>query len=177
GKYRQRGKLQPPSSANRQELNDMYQVDIETFEGARLAAIEHRGDYQEIGKAFERVFANAVPQGLVGPATRSIGIYYDDAHSVPRNELRADAAIVVPANADVNGELRVIEIPAMQCPSVVHKGPYAELERPYEFLSREWLPQSGREPADHPCFEEYLNNAREHPPSEWLTRIYLPLRA
>jgi AraC family transcriptional regulator len=65
----------------------------------------------------------------------------------------------------------------MRCASVLHKGPYAELETPYRYLFREWLPQSGEEAGDHACFEEYLNNPRELPPSEWLTRISLPLRA
>src|SRR5690606_29950163 len=113
GKYRQRGKLQPPSSPHRQERNDMYQVDIETFEGARLAAIEHRGEYPETRKAFERAFADAVPQGLFGPATRSIGNHCGDSNPVPRTELRAAARNVVAADADVNDELRVIDIPAM----------------------------------------------------------------
>ena len=67
-------------------------------------------------------------------------------------------------------------VPSMLCASVVHKGPYAELEAPYRYLFREWLPPSGREAGDHPCFEEYLNNPRELPPSEWLTRISLPLK-
>ena len=155
----------------------MYDVDIKPFEGVRLAAIEHRGDYQEIGLAFERALAWCAARGLLGPTSRSIGIYYDDPRSVPRDTLRADAGIVVADDAEVQGEARPVDVPSMLCASVVHKGPYAELERPYEFLYREWLPKSGQEPGDHPCFEEYLNDARELPPTEWLTRIYLPLKS
>jgi AraC family transcriptional regulator len=155
---------------------DMYEVSIAPFEGVQLAAVKHHGDYQEIGRAFERLFAWAASSGLIGPTTRSIGIYYDDPKSVPLKELRSEAGIVVAADAEVSGEAHSVSIPPLLCASVVHKGPYAELERPYEFLYREWLPQSGREPADHPCFEEYLNNPRELPPSEWLTRVYLPLK-
>jgi AraC family transcriptional regulator len=176
GKYRLRGKLSPPTSHSHQEDIRMYEVNIEPFDGAKLAAIEHRGDYQQIGAAFDRVMAWGAAAGVLGPATRSIGIYYDDSRSVPVEQLRADAGIVVANGVDVEGDVRAIEIPALLCASVVHKGPYAELERPYEFLYREWLPKSGREPADHPCFEEYLNSPREQPPSEWLTRIYLPLK-
>ncbi|MCC6946228.1 MAG: AraC family transcriptional regulator [Bradyrhizobiaceae bacterium] len=176
GAYRQRGRLLPPSPQQRKEPVVMYEVEIAPFAGVRLAAVEHRGDYQEIGRAFDRIFAWAAPRGLLGPATRSIGIYYDDPESVPLKELRADAGLVVAADVQPEGDLRMIEIPSLLCASVVHKGPYAELERPYRFLFREWLPKSGRDPADHPCFEEYLNNPRELPPSEWLTRVYLPVR-
>jgi AraC family transcriptional regulator len=175
GQYRRRGKLLARDAAENREISAMYEVTIASFAGVRLAAIEHHGDYQAIGAAFERALAWAVPRGVLDPAGHSIGIYYDDAASVPASELRAHAGIAVTPAAEANGEVQIVEIPPLLCASVVHKGPYAELERPYRFLYREWLPQSGREPADHPCFEEYLNDARELPPAEWLTRIYLPL--
>jgi AraC family transcriptional regulator len=176
GEYRCRGKLDSPTLHNFQEATAMYDVTIAPFEGVRLAAVAHRGDYQNIGPAFERVLAWAGPQGLLGPATRSFGVYYDDPKSVPMQELRAHAGVVPAREFEASGDVQAVDIPALTCASVVHKGPYAELERPYRFLYRDWLAESGREPADHPCFEEYLNDARELPPSEWLTRIYLPLK-
>jgi AraC family transcriptional regulator len=176
GTYRLRGKLLPPSPLRAREPVIMYQVEIAPFAGVRLAAVTHRGDYQEIGHAFERVFTWAMARGLAGPATRMIGIYYDDPLTIAQKELRSEAGLTVPANAALDGEVHAIDMPTMLCASVIHKGPYAELEQPYRYLFREWLPQSGREAADHPCFEEYLNNPRELPPSEWLTRVSLPVK-
>ena len=72
--------------------------------------------------------------------------------------------------------IREVKIPEMLCASVLHKGPYAELERAYRHLFRDWLPASGYEAADFSCFEEYLNDPRETPPSELLTRVHLPLK-
>ena len=60
---------------------------------------------------------------------------------------------------------------------LVHKGPYADLDVAYAWLYHNWLPQSGREPGDAPCFEEYLNDPRSLPPQEWLTAVNLPLKA
>lgn len=175
GAYRLRGKLLPPAPHKKEESLHMYDVTVEPFAGTSLAAVAHCGDYQEIGRAFDRVFAWAGARGLLGPTTRSIGIYYDDPDSVPPKELRSEAGVVVEGEIAADGDVRLVRIPPLLCASVVHKGPYAELERPYRFLFREWLPKSGRDPADHPCFEEYLNNPRELPPSEWLTRVYLPV--
>jgi AraC family transcriptional regulator len=177
GAYRLHGQILPPIPHPPVEPLHMYEVTIAPFSGARLAAIAHRGDYQDIGRAFERVYAWAAPRGLVGPASRSIGIYYNDPESVPLKELRSDAGLVVEQEVAADGDLRTVEMPALLCASVVHKGPYAELERPYRFLFREWLPKSGHEAADYPCFEEYLNDPRSVPPSEWLTRVHLPVRA
>jgi len=176
GHYRRHGRLAAPRPPKRpDDVTDRYDVTIAPFDGVRLAALEHRGDYQGIGTAFERAFAWAASRGLIGPGTRSFGIYYDDPESVPRAELRAHAGLAIGADAVADDEVRIVEIPPLECASVVHKGPYAELERPYRFLFGEWLAASGAEPADYPCFEEYLNDARTLPPSEWLTRIYLPL--
>jgi len=175
GAYRLRGRLLPPSPQRAAESLGAYQVDIAPFKGAHLAAITHRGDYQEIGNAFEKVYAWASARDLIGLTTRSIGIYYHDPLSTPVKELRSEAGLVVSAKTQLDGEFHGVEVPPLLCASVLHKGPYAELEKPYRHLFRDWLPHSGRDPADHPCFEEYLNNPRELPASEWLTRVYLPV--
>jgi len=176
GAYRLRGRLVPPAPARQKEPVIMYKVEIAPFEGVRLAAVTHHGDYQEIGHAFERIYAWAGARGLLGPATRSIGIYYDDPETIAKKDLRSEAGLVLAPDATLDSDVHAIDIPSMLCASVLHKGPYAELEQPYRYLFREWLPQSGREAGDHPCFEEYLNNPRELPASEWLTRVSLPLK-
>jgi AraC family transcriptional regulator len=175
GEYRKRGGLGPAAQQRDQGDLQMYEVTVAPFESVRLAAIEHRGDYQAVGRAFERALGWAAPRGLIGGAPRTIGIYYADAESVPAADLRAHAGVVITGEPVPADGICCIDIPPLLCASVLHKGPYAELSRPYRYLYREWLPASGREPADHPCFEEYLNDARSVPPSEWLTRIYLPL--
>jgi AraC family transcriptional regulator len=176
GAYRLRGKLLPPAPHRHREPVDKYEIEIAPFPGVRLAAIPHRGDYQEIGHAFERVFAWAGARNLIGPATRLIGIYYDDPKSVREEELRAEACVTIDAETMTDGDAHTLDVPPLVCASVLHKGPYAELEWPYCYLFREWLPRSGYEPADHPCMEEYLNNPRELHAPEWLTRIYLPIK-
>jgi AraC family transcriptional regulator len=175
GEYRQRGQLLAQTPPTEKELSSMYEVTIAPFPGIRLAAIEHRGDYQMVGSAFAKAFGWAAPRGAMEMPPRSVGIYYADALSVPQAELRAHAGVVVKPDTATDGEIEIVDIPPMLCASVLHRGPYAELDRPYRFLYRAWLPEAGRDPADHPCFEEYLNDARVVPPSELLTRIYLPL--
>lgn len=177
GEYRKRGQALDQTPPSAKESSSMYEVTIAAFPGFRLAAIEHRGDYQQVGGAFGRAFAWAAPRGGLAMPPRSVGIYYADAPSVPQSELRAHAGVVVTPETTADGEIEIVDIPPMLCASVLHRGPYAELDRPYRFLYRAWLPQAGRDPANHPCFEEYLNDARAVPPSELLTRIYLPLEA
>jgi AraC family transcriptional regulator len=142
----------------------------------RVAALPHRGDYINIGSTFERLMAIAGGQGLLGPWTRSFGIYYDDPASTPRDALRSDACLTLPEGQTPDGELQVREIRGGRYAVTLHVGPYAELHFPYTWLYGTWLPTSGEEPADAPSIEAYLDDARVVPPSELRTEIWLPLR-
>ena len=142
----------------------------------RVAALAHSGDYINIGSTFERLMAIAGGQGLLGPWTRSFGVYYDDPASTPREALRADACLTLPDGKLPSGELQVREIRGGRYAVTLHVGPYAELHFPYTWLYGTWLPKSGEETADAPSIEEYLNDARVVPPSELRTEIWLPLR-
>jgi AraC family transcriptional regulator len=173
GAYRLRGTLLPPNPKRPATDTMPYRVEIEPFTGARLAAIEHRGDYQTIGNSFAQVQIWFAARKL--PIERSFGIYFDDPESIPEKDLRAEAGLVTGEDIGDAGEIRIIHIPAMLCASVLHKGPYAELERAYRHLFRDWLPANGYEAADFSCFEEYLNDPRETPASELLTRVHLPI--
>jgi AraC family transcriptional regulator len=153
-----------------------YQAMIRETPTLRVAALAHRGDYLSIGSTFERLAALAAGQGLFGPGARSLGIYYNDPASTPREALRADACLTLPEGKMPGGELQLREIPAGRYAVTLHVGPYAELHIPYKWLYGTWLPQSGEEAADAPCIEEYLNDARVVPPSELRTEIWLPLR-
>lgn len=173
--YRARGPLDAPPPAIRQGDRAMTEVAIRTLDPVQVAAVAHRGDYQEIGHAFERLQAWAGSAGLIGPASRFFGIFYDDPTSVPKERLTADACMTVPAGTALPDGVRWLEIAGGRHAVLRHQGPYAELERTYRRLYRDWLPASGEEPADRPCIEEYLNDCRVLPPAEWLTDVCLPL--
>jgi len=57
-----------------------------------------------------------------------------------------------------------------------HTGPYSDMRAAYEWLYGTWLVQSGREAADAPVFEEYLNSPKTTAPAKLVTEICLPLR-
>lgn len=174
--FRARGRPGMPFMPARLGDPIMSDVVIRTIRPVRVAAIAHTGDYQEIGHAFERLQAWAGSSGLIGPGTRFFGVYHDDPETVPKAELRADACVSVPEGTAVPDGVRVLEIAGGRHAVLHHVGPYAELEGAYRHLYRDWLPASGQEPADRPCFEEYLNDCRALPPSDWRTDLFLPLQ-
>jgi AraC family transcriptional regulator len=173
--YRRAGRLVPPSPAATETETAMYDVSVRELQPAHLAALRHAGSYLEIGPTFERLFAWAIGRGLMSPQTRAIGVYYDDPDGVAAKDLRSEAGLVIGPGVPIDGDLRIVEVPGGRHAVLHHRGPYAELNKAYRWLYREWLPRSGEQCADRPIFEEYLNNPRILPPEQWLTDICLPL--
>ena len=173
--YRRQGRLAPRKDHAITRESAMYDVEIREFAPIRLAALPHRGSYMEIGPVFGRLSAWAGGRGLLNGRTRSIGIYYDDPTGKRPEELRSDACISVGPAFRLEGEVHLVELRGGRHAVLRHKGPYAELHRAYAWLFGEWLPKSGVEAGDCPCFEEYLNDPRRLPPTEWLTDVCLPL--
>lgn len=167
------GATPPPPGTSAEDV--AYTVEIKTLPGFRLFGLPHQGDYNAIAAVFETVFALGAAHGLLTPETRDFGIYYDDAGSVPVERLRSFAGIAVGPAVPRPDDFEEAEIPAGRAACLLYQGPYADLDRAYDFLFGRWLPQSGRDPADVPAYEEYLNNPKSLPPSGWLTEVCLPL--
>ena len=161
--------------AQSEEYQEMFSVEINEIEPVKLIGYSHQGDYMDIGRTFEKIFVFASSNNLLDENTRSIGLYYDDPKTVEKPQLRSFAAISVARDAVLpdkgEGAPESREIPGGRCVSLLFKGSYAELEKPYDWLFGHWLPQSGYEAADFPPFEEYLNDPKATPPNELLTRI------
>ena len=152
----------------------MYTVEMMDFEEMNVGFYSHQGSYMEIGVVFEKLFMYGVSQGLASATTRSFGLYYDDPKSVDESALRSKACATIPADAVLSGEdaPEKMVIPTGRYATLLFKGSYAELNKPYDWFFGEWLPSSGHEAADFPPMEEYLNDPKDTPPSELLTRIH-----
>jgi AraC family transcriptional regulator len=150
-------------------------VEIKTLGPQRVVFLRHTGPYDQVGATWGKLAAWAGARGLFGPGTRFIGVSYDDPQITPPEKLRYDAAITVSRPVQPEGEFGVMEIAGGDYATLMHKGPYETLERAYQMLLGAWLPQSGRELRDAPCFEVYLNSPQNTRPEELLTVIHAPV--
>ncbi len=167
------------------EYEDMYQVEINHINEAQLIGYEHQGSYMNIGNAFEKLYLYAGSHGLLNEKSRSIGLYYGDPQTVSENELRAMACVSVDkAYLDARGDSSATHaesdpqltiIPHGEYATILFKGSYAELQKPYDWFFGQWLEKNEKELADFPPFEEYLNDPKSTPPAELLTRIHFKL--
>jgi|SRR6185503_1852675 len=151
-------------------------VQISSYPPLRVASVEHRGAYDNIGEAFGRLGAIARPSGLLAdPAAAMVALYYDDPQTTPVAELRSEAGLVVSEHTRLPAGLTERRIAGGRYARTVHRGPYTNLGDAWARLMSEWLPSSGQRAANSPSFELYLNDPTTTAAADLLTELRLPL--
>lgn len=156
-----------------------HAVTFRRLEPIEVLSVEHIGPYPEIGRAFEVLSRWLGERNLFGPDTRCIGIFYDDPDATPAPQLRSKACFALgagPLAVEAAAPVERTVIAGGDYAVLVHRGPYQNLKDTYDWLYGSWLPNSGREAADAPSFELYLNSPENAKPVDLLTEIHLPLR-
>jgi len=175
GAFRAAGQHLPSAALRDPQEFPMHDVTLRTEPARRLAAVPHTGPYSEIGRAFEQFSALVAARNLWPDLGVMIGVYLDMPGTVPDAELRSLAGADY-QGAEIPDGLQGFDISGGRVAVLTFKGPYAELPAAYDSLFGGWLPQSGEEPADAPCYEIYLNDPRRTAPEDLLTEIILPLK-
>lgn len=110
------------------------------------------------------------------PETKILSLYHDNPDITEDTKFRTSFCITVPSHAKADGEVGRMVIPG---------GKYAvghfmlgadEFKSAWDFLWGEWLPESGYQPDERPCFEVYMNNPNEHPEHKSIVDIYVPVK-
>ncbi len=154
----------------------MHPIEITQRPALRLAALDHRGDYNRIGQTFERLTAHLAANGLLPQARGMVGVYYNNPAETPVADLRSHAAIIVDEDLAIAAPLTEVRLPAGRAAVLHHHGSYATLAAAYDQLYCDWLPKSGEEPGDAPAYEVYLNSPATTAPEALRTDICLLLR-
>jgi AraC family transcriptional regulator len=175
-KYRQSGSHADFKPGQLSWPRASWAIEIRKMLPLPLLCLPHVGSYMEIGRAFEALFAQAGAQGLLPSQVRLIAIFHDDPSSTADEDLRSRAAFVAGENDQRRAPIESFTSWGGDVAVLRHKGPYAAMRAAYLWLFGTWLPQSGREAADAPVMEEYLNSPHDTPPSELLTELCLHLR-
>lgn len=173
--FRKAGQYRPANPTFRTGEYPMHPVTTRTEPSRQIVALPHKGAYAKIGKSFEAFSAMCEARQLwpqVGPV---IGLYLDSPETVPESELRSYAGAEFRGDTPPEG-MEALSILGGKTAVLTFKGPYSGLEAAYHSLFGNWLPESGEEPADQPCYEIYLNDPRETAPEDLLTEICLPLK-
>ncbi|MCL6283310.1 AraC family transcriptional regulator [Ruegeria sp. 2012CJ41-6] len=173
--YRRTGHPTPAHPQFRTGEYPMHPVTTRTEPARRMIGLAHKGAYMEIGKSFESFAAMCEARQLWPNVGAGLAIYLDNPDAVPEADLRSFAGAEY-RGPDVPDGMEERHIPGGKTAVLTYKGPYSGIHAAYHSLFGNWLPSSGEEPADRPCYEIYLNNPRDTAPEALLTEICLPLK-
>lgn len=153
----------------------MFKIDIQAAPRRRLAAIEHRGAYESVGDVFATLSSTASRENLWPRVRGMVMVSYDDPTVVDAAELRSHAGLLLADEQQLPATLEEVVLDGNECAVLHYKGPFDAIKVAYDYLYGDWLPKSGREPANAPPYEMYLNDPADTAPENLLTDIYLPL--
>jgi AraC family transcriptional regulator len=148
---------------------------IEWMGPIHVVCLRHVGPYAEVGRAWQRLYAWAGQKNFLRGPARSMAICHDDPEVTPPDKVRCDCGLVINSSIATEGDFFQQEIPAREYAAVLHTGAYACLNDSYAELAGKWIPLAGREIANLPSIEFYLNTPENTPEEQLQTKIYLPL--
>jgi AraC family transcriptional regulator len=120
-----------------------------------LACLRHLGPYQDVPEAlFDRLEAWATRRGLGGPRLW-MGLGHDAPATTAADQLRFDAALVVPGPFQAEGDIVHARFPGGDHAVTTHVGPYAALPATYAAIVPRLAALPHHELAGLPAVELY----------------------
>lgn len=155
-------------------------VQVRTLPDLPVAYVRHVGPYAGDSALFQRLFGQlaawAGPRGLLNPQAKMLCVYHDDPSVTDESKLRTDCGVSVPEGTEVDGAIGK---------ATLRGGTYAvghfeiasdQFSQAWQAVMGGWLPESGYQPADGPCFELYLNESEQHPEGKCVVEICVPVK-
>ena len=156
-------------------------VEVKDLPELHVAYVRHigpyKGDQELFAGLFNRLMAWAGPRGLLRfPETKVLTIYYDNPDITEESRLRTDACITVPEDTQVEGEIGKTTIPGGKYAVAHFEISPDQYEDAWNTIYGGWLPESGYQPEDGPCYELYPSDPKEHPEGKHIVDIHIPVK-
>jgi AraC family transcriptional regulator len=151
--------------------------DLVHFATTRIAVLEHRGPSDTLMSSVGRFIQWRKASGDSPVAScRTFGITYEDPETTELSLFRFDVCgeLFGPLRANDAGVIEKV-IPGGRCAVARHVGSTDAIASTVQTLYAVWLPQSGEQPRDFPCFFHYVKRMPSAPEHEQITDVYLPL--
>lgn len=156
-------------------------VEVKELPEMHFAYVRNIGPYKNNPKLFEtlfgKIFAWAGPRGLFQvPETKMLAVYHDDPSMTDESKLRISVGITVAPDTKVEGEIGKMIIPSGKYALAHFEIGINQYEEAWNLVYGGWLPESGYETDDRPCFEMYLNDPKTHPQNKHILNICVPVK-
>lgn len=151
-------------------------IEIKEMPALDLIYCRHKGQYDQIGKAYEKLFKWAGPRGLLNfPETKTATVYHDDPKVTDTDNVRQSACITVNKDVKPEGEFGKLHLPECKCAVGHFEIDVTEFEQAWNTMCL-WVSESGYQPDDRNPYELYYADPEHHPENKFELDICIPVK-
>ena len=115
--------------------------------------------------------------GLASPDTVTLGVAHDDPSITAPAQCQYDACVIVPTDFAADRAVNVMDVAGGRCAVAQFEGTAHEIQGAWDRVFAAWLPGSGYQPDDRPCYELYRGNPMTASgQGAFRCELYLPVR-
>ena len=167
-------------SHRRKGMTNQLNVSVRDLPDMTVAYVRHIGPYKGDGALFGRLFGRlcawAGPRGLLNGSARMLAVYHDNPDVTDDERLRVSVCVTVPEGTKTEGEIGSMRLRGGRYAVGSFELAEDEYQGAWDALFGEWMPGSGFQPDDGPCFELFKNDPSTHPEGKCLVDICVPVR-
>lgn len=168
-------RLEMPSSPHPLVAN----VTVQDLPERHVAYLRHVGPYGQtavIPRLFDQLHDWVAARDLLTADTVSLIVAHDDPKVTADDKLRLSVCTTVPTGTLGEGEVGVMDVPGGKCGVARFEIPPPRIAEAWNAVMGAWLPASGYQPDDRPCYEVVVQNPRQHPHGLIVLDICVPVR-
>jgi AraC family transcriptional regulator len=157
--------LSSKKNVDTQKRKKIMNVEVKTLPARHIAYVANMQGYkmEKIKHAWDVLCRWANAHELLNKNSIMLGISFDNPDITPEHKCRYYACIVVPPETTGNKEIAFMDISDGKYAVLRFEGKSETIAGAYKQLYSEWLPTSGYQPANQPCYEVYLKSPDQHP--------------
>lgn len=158
------------------EMQMETHIEVKKMPDMNLVYCRHTGQFDQISKAYDKLFKWAGPRGLLNfPETKTVTVYHDDPKVVEIEKLRQSACITVKGEVKTEGEFGHLHLPGCRCAVGRFKVQPHQFGDAWDAVCR-WLADSGYQPADGYPYEYYPEEHTGEDPPTFTVDICVPVK-
>lgn len=153
-------------------------VEVREVPSMHLAYLFYMNGYsqEEICQTWIRLDRWTIANSVYSDATIRLGISMDDPLITPENKCRYLAAITIPSSIKEDKTVGIMDVPALKCAIFRVDCTGDQIQPYYRSIYKDWLPDSGMQPADFPCYEVYRQTPQPGNNGLFGLDIYVPIK-
>lgn len=152
------------------------EIKVEKFKSIKTASVRHTGPYDQCTMAWMTLMMHPCVMPLINESTLYIGVCHDDPSKTAPEACRYDACVSSVEGFSPMAPVTELTIDGGDYAVYRHVGSYKGLEKVYNDIFDQWLPESGRAyKKGAPTLQIYRNLPINTPEENLITDVCIPL--